>query len=64
MKKAGSRMSKRVALKSNISRRDFICSGALAAAQTPVLPRQADVHHAVPVRSRQVVPKFRDGTEQ
>ncbi|MDT7769190.1 MAG: hypothetical protein QOI30_2200, partial [Mycobacterium sp.] len=31
---------------------------------TPVLPRQADVHLAVPVRSRQVVPNFRDGGEQ
>src|SRR5277367_423013 len=30
---------------------------------TPVLPRQADVHHAVPVRSRHVVPKFRAGAE-
>jgi len=31
---------------------------------TPVLPRQADVHHGVPVRSHQVVPNFRDGGEQ
>jgi hypothetical protein len=31
---------------------------------TPVLPRQADVHDAVPVRSRQVVPNLRDRGEQ
>src|SRR6202453_3423974 len=61
MKKAGSRMSKRVALKSNISRRDFICSGALAAAALAVPSGSLALPLASPEASSETKPSVEEG---